>query len=201
MLVDDRDYARALTAAEEARALGDSLNARSRASAAHVAGLAHAGLGRPVEARRAFETAIEDIEALREQVSGAAVERQQFLEANVAPYHSLIDLLIEQQQFDEALRFAERARARTLLDVVQRGHVTLDRWLTPDEREQERSLERTLRALQRNATPAPDRPRPRHHRATVRDRVAAAPARGERSPRRGASWRRCGRGCLPRIPS
>jgi CHAT domain-containing protein/Tfp pilus assembly protein PilF len=152
VLVDERDYARALAAADEARALGDSLNARSRASAAHVAGLAHAGLGRPKEARRAFETAIGDIEALREQVSGAAVERQQFLEANVAPYHSLIDLLIEQQQFDEALRFAERARARTLLDVVQRGHVTLDRWLTPDEREQEHRLERTLRELQRRTT-------------------------------------------------
>lgn len=152
VLLDDREYAQALAAAEEARALGESLNARSRASAAHVAGLAHAGLARPREARRAFETAIADIEALREQVSGAAVERQQFLEANVAPYHSLIDLLIEQGQFDEALHYAERARARTLLDVVERGHVTLDRWLTPAEREQERTLERKLRTLQRAAT-------------------------------------------------
>ena len=169
VLLDDREYARALAAAEEARALGDSLNARSRASAAHVAGLAHAGLGRPAEARRAFETAIEGIEALREQVSGAAVERQQFLEANVAPYHSLIDLLIEQGQFDEALRYAERARARTLLDVVQRGHVTLDRWLTPDEREQERRLERKLRALQRAtaAQAARNTPDPPHRSAAA----------------------------------
>ena len=178
VLLDDREYARALAAADEARALGDSLNARSRASAAHVAGLAQAGLGRPQEARRAFENAIADIEALREQVSGAAVERQQFLEANVTPYHSLIDLLIEQGQFDEALHYAERARARTLLDVVERGHVTLDRWLTPAEREQERTLERKLRSLQRGtavggtaAAPAPNAPP-----ASSQASAAAAPA-------------------------
>jgi CHAT domain-containing protein/Tfp pilus assembly protein PilF len=194
VLIDDREYGRALAAADEARALGESLNARSRASAAHVAGLAHAGLGRPQDARRAFETAIADIEALREQVSGAAVERQQFLEANVAPYHSLIDLLIEQGQFDEALHFAERARARTLLDVVERGHVTLDRWLTPAEREQERSLERKLRVLQRNApavsaapTSTPAAAAPQAATRTAKSAPAAATPSSPTAPRPAAS--------------
>ncbi len=121
-MIDDREYERALAAAEEARALGDwAERPQPRVRGARRRSGARADSdGRRKRAAHSKPRST-DIEALREQVSGAAVERQQFLEANVAPYHSLIDLLIEQQQFDEALRYAERARARTLLDVVERG--------------------------------------------------------------------------------
>ena len=121
-----------------------------------MVGEAQAALGHPVEARRALEAAIDRIETLRERIAGDAPERQQFFEGHVQPYHDLIALQIEQRQVEDALRSAERARARTLVDVVQRGHVSLARWLTADERQQERALDRRLGDLQRTRRQPPD---------------------------------------------
>lgn len=158
MHVDRRDYARGLAAAEEAIALGDALTGRGQVQAYQTMGLAQAGLRHPAEARRAFEAAVARVEDLREQVSGAAVERQQFLERYAAPLHKLIELSIDQQQDDDALGYAERARARTLVDVIQRGHVTLASRLTPAERREEATLEQRLRAAQRAAPERADAP-------------------------------------------
>lgn len=148
-LLHVRDFTRALAVAEEALALGDALEPFGQILAYGVAGEAQAALGHPVEARRAFEAAIERIETLRERIAGDAPERQQFFEGHVRPYHHLIALQLAQRQIEDALRSAERARARTLVDVVQRGHVSLARWLTADERQRERALDRRLGDLQR----------------------------------------------------
>jgi CHAT domain-containing protein/Tfp pilus assembly protein PilF len=153
------DGAAALTLAREAIALGDSQPPRGLAQAYREAGRACMALGRLAddgqralispcerdEARRALESSIEITEDMRDQVSGGGLEREQFFELRLEPYQAMMALLLDEGANEEALRYAERTRARVLLDEMQRGHVDLAHSLTPDERDQERAIERKLR--------------------------------------------------------
>src|SRR5215813_10409628 len=110
-------------------------------------GKAHRQLARPAQARQAFEKAIGAIEAMRAQTIGGGRETQGFLASKVAPYHELIRLLIDQNQAGEALAYAERSKARALLDVLQNGKVDARRSLTDVEQEQERKLKGEINLL------------------------------------------------------
>jgi CHAT domain-containing protein len=86
----------------------------------------------------AFQTlsrAIEQIEAMRGQVAGAQQERQEFFENKVESYSLLVDLFVKQNKSVEALLYAEKAKARVLLDVLRDGKPDLSRGLLPDETE------------------------------------------------------------------
>jgi len=111
------------------------------------AGKAYRQLTRPAQARQAFEKAIRVIETMRDQAVGGERETQGFLASRVSPYHEMIGLLIGQNQIGEALTYAERSKARTLLDVLQKGKVDIHRSLTDVEREQERKLKGEITSL------------------------------------------------------
>ena len=138
------DPAAALALSREAIALGESQPSRGLAYAYYMAGEANVALGRRDEARQELESAIAIIEDLRDQVSGGGLEREQFLEGSLAPYHAMMALLLDEGANDAALQLAERTRARALLDELQRGHVDLAHSLTPEERNQEGAIERKL---------------------------------------------------------
>ena len=72
-------------------------------------------MNKPVEARKALDEAITIIEMLRTQVAGGEEEQQRFFASKVSPYHLLIDLLTREGRPAEALTYAERAKARVLL--------------------------------------------------------------------------------------
>ena len=95
-------------------------------------------LGQKKEARQALESAIRKIESLRSQVTGSENARQDFSEMVTEPFYRMVVLLIDENLDSEAFAYAERAKARIILDVLQNGKVDITKAMTAQEREQER---------------------------------------------------------------
>ncbi|MEK6299738.1 MAG: CHAT domain-containing protein [Acidobacteriota bacterium] len=114
------------------------LNART------IEGKAHRSLNRFVEARQAFQEAIDTIETVRGQLAGNEQQQEQFFENKVSPYQAMVELLIAQSKNSEALAYAERAKARMLLDVLRSGRVNIAKAMTAPEQERERKFSNDL---------------------------------------------------------
>ena len=108
-----------------------------------VLGRLHAAVGQRDEARRAFEAGVAAIEEWREHVGGEEGPTR-FLEDKLEPYHALVELESAAGRPEAAVRWAERAHARTLTDVLRRGgrldHGPLDDAQSQEERRLERRL-------------------------------------------------------------
>ncbi len=91
-------------------------------------------------ATEAFIRAIETVEQMRTQVAGGEKEQQLFFEDKLSPYHEMISLLIRQNSIEEALKYAERAKARVLLDVLRNGRTNVNKSLNEKEHLEERRL-------------------------------------------------------------
>jgi CHAT domain-containing protein/Flp pilus assembly protein TadD len=134
-------YAQALDFADRATTLARRIGSLEVLWVARAdAGLAYRSLGRSDQARMAFEDAIAVIETMRVQVAGGEQDQQRFFEDKLFPYHGMVDLLVAQNNPAEALVFAERARARALLDLLYSGRANIVKAMTGEEREQERKL-------------------------------------------------------------
>src|SRR5262245_42549503 len=105
-------------------------------------------------ARQALEEAIALTKTLRVHVAGGEEAQQRFFAPRVAPYHAMVDLLAQEGQPAEALIFAERARARVLLDALQTGRANVTRAMTGAEQEQERKLRAELISINTQVTSA-----------------------------------------------
>src|SRR5262245_37683853 len=151
-LADGR-FAEALPLAERAvsvaRQVGYPLDFWSALTAAGYCQLA---LRRPAEARESFTEAVAIIERLRAQVAGGAEDSQRYFEDGLRAHHGLLHLLVKENQTQEALALAERAKARTLLDALQRGRISIQKAMTAEEREQERRLKLELTMLNTQLT-------------------------------------------------
>jgi CHAT domain-containing protein/Tfp pilus assembly protein PilF len=157
-----RQPAAALEAADRATTLarqvgGPELLWMSR----ELAGNALLSLDQPGPAQRAFEEAITTIEELRWRVSGAEQQQQRYFESKVSPYHAMVGLLVKQNQNAEAFAYAERAKARALVDVLYSGRINITKAMTPAELEQERGLKNQMVSLntqisKQNSGPRPD---------------------------------------------
>lgn len=113
----------------------------------NIAGWSLRALGKKAEAARSFEEAISTIERLRGQVAGGEQQRQRFFEGRVAPYRAMVSLLAAEGRPAEALSYAERAKARVLLDVLQSGRLKITKAMTAEELERERELNARITAL------------------------------------------------------
>jgi CHAT domain-containing protein len=82
------------------------------------AGRALRALGRPAEARQSFLASINTVEAMRREVSGGEQQQQSFLENRLSPWLGVVELLVSQKEYGEALTFAEASKARVLLEYV-----------------------------------------------------------------------------------
>jgi CHAT domain-containing protein/tetratricopeptide (TPR) repeat protein len=142
------NYTEALQFAERAADLAKQVGRREALWEAYTtAGRAYFTLNQLGQARPALDQAITVIETLRFQVAGGEQERQRFFESKISPYHAMVELLIAQNNPGEALSYAERARARVLLDVLSSGRVSVTKAMTGLEIEQERKLKSRLVAL------------------------------------------------------
>lgn len=110
-------------------------------------GRARRALEQTDRARQAFSDAIDVIEKLRGQVTGSEEDRQRFFEGRIAPYNAIVGLLVAQNDLAGALTYAERAKGRMLLDVLRNGRVDINKALSTEEREQERTLNAAIVAL------------------------------------------------------
>lgn len=109
---------------------------------------AYYSMSRPDKAIHSLEEAIHTIETLRIDVAGGEQEEQRFFEDKVVPYNMMVDFLVQKKGTEaEALTYAERAKARALLDVLQSGRTTITGTMTPEELNQERILNRKLISL------------------------------------------------------
>jgi CHAT domain-containing protein/Tfp pilus assembly protein PilF len=136
-------------AAEMARQLGDP---EDLWYARMMSGKSYHALGQNTQARKALEEAITTIENMRTRVAGGEQQQETFFEDKVIPYHAMAELLISQNNPREALLYAERAKARVLLDVLQSGRVKIDKAMTAEQREQEREVVGELDSLNTQVT-------------------------------------------------
>jgi CHAT domain-containing protein/tetratricopeptide (TPR) repeat protein len=155
------DHARALSIAEQAAALAEKTgNPEPLWEANSVMGKSRLALKQTEQARQAFERAVAAIELLRSQTAGGELARRYFLEQRIAPYHSMIELLVGHGRANEALVWAERLKARALLDVMRNGRVDALRAMTAAEQQEERRLRAGLIALNTQAARAGQREKP-----------------------------------------
>jgi len=158
-------HSQALDFAERAGALAQRIGAFEVLWQARLtAGVAYRALKQPARARQAFDDAIHTIETMRAQVAGYEQAQQRFFESKVSPYYAMVELLAAQNQIAQALSFAERARARALLDVLRSGRINVTKTMTASEREQERGFSNRLVSLNTQISTENLRPQPDHLR-------------------------------------
>ena len=139
----------ALSAAQEGVAVARRIDvAWMSILAEQAAGEAYRALGRRDDARASFEAAVAAIERSRERVAGGEEDRQRFLERHLLPYHALADLAFTAGDAEGGLRWAERARGRVVAEVLERGRVAIRASLTAAEVDEERAVDRRVRAAQ-----------------------------------------------------
>lgn len=107
-------------------------------------GVALRSLKQPDTARPRFEEAIRIIETARAELSAGANEQAHFLGSRSDAYIQMVMLAAEQGRAEESLSFAERAKARVLLDALSAGKADISKAMTDDERRQERRLKDEL---------------------------------------------------------
>jgi CHAT domain-containing protein/Tfp pilus assembly protein PilF len=132
----------------------------------YAAGHAHLRLGKRVEARAELREAIGAIESLSEQVAAGDQDRERFFEDKLAPYHELVKLSLAEGNTKDALAYAERARARVLLEALRRGRVMPSKSMTAEERVRERSLLDRIAALNRRLQEENSSEKPQDGRVT-----------------------------------
>jgi CHAT domain-containing protein/uncharacterized protein HemY len=103
-------------------------------------GKAYRALKQPEKARLAFHEAIQAVEVMRLRVAGNELERQRFFENRISAYHEIIALLLAENRLGEALIYAERAKARALLEVLQNGRLDIAKTMRAEEQVQERKI-------------------------------------------------------------
>jgi tetratricopeptide (TPR) repeat protein len=91
-------------------------------------------LGRKVEARGVLGQALQEIESLRPRRGGGERSRADFVRRHLDDYDQMIAWSLEAGDVDAALVFAERSRARALLDLLTAGTGDLRRSLDPTTR-------------------------------------------------------------------
>jgi CHAT domain-containing protein len=113
------------------------------------------------QAQTAFTESIGVIEQLRGQAAGTERDRERSFENKTAPYLAMVELLVEQKKLPEAFAYAERAKARMLLDVLRNGRSDITKSMTAEERARESSLTAglnivSLQTRQESLLPRPD---------------------------------------------
>lgn len=143
-----KNYAEALSAAERALPIARDTERKIDVYVALTnLGYSQLALNRPTDAAKSFREAVSISEELRAQTAGGVEERQRNFENGMHAAHGLLSVLVKEKQTAEALTFAERAKARALLDILQQGRVRVDKSMTAKEQEEERRLKSQLTQL------------------------------------------------------
>ena len=147
---DEGNYPEMLDAGRRAAALAEEIDAPEELwKGQEQTGRALRALGRTAEARQSFVAAIDTVERVRREVAGGEQQQQSFLENRLSPWLGMVELLVSQGEYAEALTFAEASKARVLLDALQGGGAGLRQSLSEAERKAEE--ERRLRLVSLNS--------------------------------------------------
>lgn len=144
-LYEMENYGQAVERAETAVSLAQSSHLpKLEYLGTTTLGQVYAAQNRLDLAERTLEKAVSQLESLRSQVAGRETASQLYFENKLASYHALVDILAQQGKPIEALLYAERAKARVLLDVVSGSKADWSKILTPAEREERLRLNRRI---------------------------------------------------------
>jgi CHAT domain-containing protein len=123
-------------------------------------GRALLAMGQLAEAKENFLAAIATTESLRREVAGGEQQQQSFLERKLSPWLGMIDVLVAQGNYAEALTFAEQSKARVLLDVLQTGRTNLRKSWSTAEQQTEAQIRKRLVLLNTQYTTEARRDKP-----------------------------------------
>jgi CHAT domain-containing protein/tetratricopeptide (TPR) repeat protein len=160
--VETGDFARAEPLATQALTRARTLGQPNLAYvSATVLGRVYLGQGKTALAQQTLEQAITLVEAMRQRIVGRTEGRQLYFEQRLAPYHLLLEMLIQQQRPQEALLLAERAKGRVLLDWLHDAPAPPTRPSHPVLPAQAQPFQQELHVLNQRlvaerAKPAPD---------------------------------------------
>ena len=144
VLLATRRYAEALDRQGRSLALASALDRPDLSAAVYASiGSTHRLQGRMAQAAEAYRNSIERVELLRERTEVAELQIS-LLQQYVIAYHGLAESLLTlgSKRQEEAFAVSERAKARTLAEILVAGGVTPMKGLSDSEREQERQLRR-----------------------------------------------------------
>lgn len=134
--------------ATRARDLGDRMGLLDiQWRALTTLGRLNAAQGKRAEAAKSFDDAIMAVESLRTRVAGGEETRSRFFADKVAPYQERIALALAGGKTDDALYYAERSKARVLVDTIGADRVPLITAMTADEKKRELNLRHSLASL------------------------------------------------------
>ena len=143
-----QNYTEALAASERAVPLArETLRKVDVFVALTNLGYSQVGLNRLADAQKTFSEAVSISESLRTQAAGGVEERQRYFEGGMRAHHGLLSVLVNENQPEQALILAERAKARALLDMLQQGRVEVRKTMTAQEQEEEQRLKSQLTQL------------------------------------------------------
>ena len=143
-----RHLASALTLATEATQLAAEIELPDVAwRALTVTGRIHLDLQHVSDARRAFDDAIAIVEDLRSLNPGGEESRSRFLAGRLAPFEERIGLALRESNTADAFYYAERSKARALLEVTRNAGASIPSALTAEERAREHSLRLALNSV------------------------------------------------------
>ncbi|HEX3247808.1 MAG TPA: CHAT domain-containing protein [Pyrinomonadaceae bacterium] len=125
-----------------------------------LSGRAHTSLKQFDEAEKDLTNSINVIEKMRYRVGGGELERQRFFEDKVSPYTAMVELAFNRNRPVDALTYGELAKARTLLDVLRNGRIPINKAMSREEQEKERTLNAELTALNVQLYDQRQRPKP-----------------------------------------
>src|SRR5262245_15270764 len=143
-----RDYAQTLEFSNRAVALADGMHyANYSYLALTLRGKLHLARNERLDAEHDFSQAIGKVESIRNKIVGQDQQRASFFERKIEPYHLMVDLFVRDQNLGEALKYAERAKGRTLLDLLEGSRISSTKAMSPIEREKDARLSARITAL------------------------------------------------------
>lgn len=139
------NLAEAVTTVERAIVIAQQIKQLDRLSEAYVtAGKIYLSLKRFNNAKNHFDQAITILERLRSRIAVEEQSKSLFLSDKVTPYHRMIDLLQREGRVSEAFGYAEKAKGRVLLDVLQGTKSQIMKLMTGAEKEKGRRLKKAV---------------------------------------------------------
>ena len=98
-------------------------------------------------ATQSLSDAIYEAELIRSNVAGREQQSTLFFQNRVEPYYLMIDLLAKQNRVGDAMLYAERAKSRVLLDVLQGKKLDATKEMSAGDRELEQRLRKEIQLL------------------------------------------------------
>ena len=126
---------------ESARHLAESTGAPDSLAAAWTGlGLLDLAQNRAPQAESDCQNAVSSVEAMRYSLGEPSL-RMGFFGQNQQPYHCLLQTMLQLNRKEDALRAAEKSRARTLTEALGRAHVGAYRDLKAEDTQKLRELD------------------------------------------------------------